>query len=484
MKNKSLILIVCLVLLVFGFTTATAEGTETVTTITCEPGSLLAEDATLAQICETAAIRIHSMTEHYGAFVLSLNGVDTLKSLFRVEESGIYLQCLMTGPTPLYFTWEDLMNLIMEQLESNPELGEANALFNPDTLQAMLDGSMTDEQALDMMGVDQGMLDYISEIEALATVETGSYTLDGSDVANTKTVVVMTKDEIVKAVDLNVVRDQIASQLRMSSSQLTEEEINAKVEAQLDEIKQTIEDSNLAVTTTIYEMDEEFVAYELVISDAMDNYDGSTSNAGITATVTKTTVEQAAFYQLSVLLVEDENEMINQSGSLYIGDDFVTGTYQINSMDGEPVMSAALSFDSSLPGQKTGELTVTISDGYSGSENSALITFDQTTVEKVKDTVVSVYAGAGSADSVKAALADTDLISFSFHTVAQEDSGFFSALQEATPETSVQLAQMTEDELNAYMAGMQQSMMMTVLTLIDNLPPEISDSLMQGMGAY
>ncbi len=178
MKNKSLILIVCLVLLVFGFTTATAEGTETVTTITCEPGSLLAENTALTQICETAAIRIHSMPENYGAFVLSLNDVDTLKSLFRLEESGIYLQCQMTGPTPLYFSWEDLMNLIMEQLENNPELGEANALFDPDTLQSMLDDSMTDEQVLDMMGVDQEMLDYISEIEALRTVDTGSYTLN------------------------------------------------------------------------------------------------------------------------------------------------------------------------------------------------------------------------------------------------------------------------------------------------------------------
>ncbi|MFH1879698.1 MAG: hypothetical protein ABIK64_02760, partial [Bacillota bacterium] len=63
-------------------------------------------------------------------------------------------------------------------------------------------------------------------------------------------------------------------------------------------------------------------------------------------------------------------------------------------------------------------------------------------------------------------------------------SGFFSALQNATPETSVQLLKMSETELNAYMQTAEQTMMMTILTLIDNLPPEISDSLMQGMGGF
>lgn len=481
MKNKSLILIVCLVLLVFGFTTATAEGTETVTTITCKPGSLLSDNTALNQICETAAIRIQSMPEGYGAFSLMFNGVDTLQSLFRFEENGFYLQSAALGKTPLYFSWEDLMNLVMDQLENNPELSEMNGMFNPETLQSMMDGSMTDEQALDMMGVDQAMLDYISEVEALETVETGSFTLNGSDTATQKSVVVLTKDELIKAVELPLVYNQISSQLRMSSPSLSEEELATEVQAQLDEVKQSIEETNLAVTTTMYTANDEFVAFELVVSGVMDNYDGSTSNVGMTSTVTKTTVDQAAYYHLSVLFFEGDTEILNQSGSLYVGDDFVTGNYLINSMDGEPVVSAALGFDASQADQKSGEISATFYDSYSGSANTALVIFDQTIAENTTDTVISLFAGAGDADSVKAALSETDVLSLRFTTVTQPDSGYFSDLQNATPETSVQLAQMTEDELNVYMAGMQQSLMMTVLTLIDNLPPEISDSLMQGM---
>ena len=453
MKNKRLILIVCLVLLVFGFSTATAEGTETVITITCEPGSLMAENTTLTQICETAAIRINAMPEGYGAFTLLFNEVDTLQCLFRLEDSGLYLQSQSTGATPLYFSWEDLMNFIMDQLENNPDLGEINAMFDPDMLQSMLDGSMTDEQAMDMMGIDDELLEFISDIEALQTVQTGSFTLDGSDVANQKTVIALTKDELIRAVDLNVVRNMIASQLQMSSAYLTEEEINAEVDAQLDEVKQSIEESNLAVTYSIYTAADEFVAFELVVSGAMDNGDGSEDSLGITATVTKTTVGQAAFYQLSVDLFEGENEMSNQYGSLYIGDGFVTGTYLINSIDGEEIMSAALSFDTSVPGQKTGEVTLTVNDGYSETANTALVTFDQTIDENITDTVIAVYYGAGSVDSVKASLAQTDLIAVRFHTVEQPDSGFFSGLQAATPETAMQPMQMTEDELNEYMAN-------------------------------
>ncbi len=484
MKNKSLILIVCLVLLVFGFTTAIAEGTETVTTITCKPGSLLSDDTTLTQICETAAIRIHSMPEGYGSFSLMFNDVDTLQSLFRFVENGFYVQSNALGTTPLYFSWDDLMELAMEQLENNPELGEMSGMFNPATLQSMLDGSMTDSQALDMMGVDQAMLDYISEVEALETVETGSFTLDGSDVADQKSVIVLTKDELMKAVDLPFVYNQISSQLRMSSPSLTEEEVAAEVQAQLDEVKQSLEEANVAVTVTKYTKDEMFVAFELVVSGSMDNYDDSTSNMGVTVKLTKTTVEQAEFYQLSVLFNEGDNEILNQSGSLYLGDDFVTGNYLINTMDGESIVSIALGFDTSQADRKTGELSFTVDDTYSGSSNTALVIFDQAIAGNTTDTVISLFAGAGDATGIKAALGQTDLLSLRFTTVTQPDSGFFSDLQSAAPETSVQLAQMTEDELNAYMEGMQQSLMMTVLTLIDNLPPDISDSLMQGMGSY
>jgi hypothetical protein len=44
------------------------------------------------------------------------------------------------------------------------------------------------------------------------------------------------------------------------------------------------------------------------------------------------------------------------------------------------------------------------------------------------------------------------------------------------------MLQMTDEELNAYMQAVQQSMMMTVMTVIQNLPPDISNALMQSMG--
>ena len=92
MKKLLALFIAGLMLMTFGISSAFAQADETVTTITCKPGAQLAGDTTLMQICETAAIRLYSMAEEYGAFVLVLGGEDVLSALFRIVDDGIFVQ--------------------------------------------------------------------------------------------------------------------------------------------------------------------------------------------------------------------------------------------------------------------------------------------------------------------------------------------------------------------------------------------------------
>lgn len=481
MKNKSLVLFVCLVLMIFGFTTAFAGDTETVTTITVRPGSLLAEYEAVKQICDIAAIRLHSLPDGYGAFVLSLDDVDALQSLFKLEENGVYMKSGIFGETPLYFSWEDLQAFYMKQMEANPDIQAMNGAFNMGMMQSMMDGSVTDEQALEMMGVDEELMDFIGDIAAKQIVETGAFALDGSDIANHKTTTILTKEDMARAIDLPIVRKQLLEQLQMSSPDLTEEEIDHEIDATLEGIKQAIAEGNLTITSALYTADEAFDAFELVISGT-DGSSGSIGQIGMSITVTKTTIETAKFYQLSVKLFEANQEFLNQSGSLYVSDEYIFGKYTVYSMPNEIVFEAAFNCDTSLPAHSAAELLLTVYDSYNGGAESVLIMFDQSKDENVTDTAIDVFIG-GIVDEIKASLTTTDLISLKFHTVTQPDSGYFSALQNATPDTSAQLLQMTEEDLEEYMLGMEQGLMMTILTVIDNLPPEISDTLMQGMGA-
>ncbi|MBN1777198.1 MAG: hypothetical protein JW811_03665 [Clostridiales bacterium] len=480
MKHKSIILFVCLVLTVFGITSATAESLETVTTISLQTGTLLADYEEVSQILDTAAIRIHSMPDGYGAFVLSLNGTDALKSLLKAEQDGVYVQCNALGQQPLYFTYEDIKNFIMEQLEAYAETQPADMPFDTGMMQSMMDGSLTDEQIFEMMGIDEELIAYISDIQAKQVVEKGTFALEGSDIADTKTVVALSKEDISRAMDLPIVREQISGQMLMTGTEYSQEEIDQMIDEQLAEVKQMIEDSNITVTSTAYTMGDEFIAYEFDLTAETDDYSGGSVPMNISVTVTKTSIGSAAFYQMSVMLTEGSDEFLNQYGSLYIDDTFISGQYVFYGEPDEPMFEAALNCDRSQADHSFGELALTL---YDGGAQTVYVTFDQQKADNVTDTAINVYLG-GSADAIKKALAETSLITVNLHTVVQPDSGFFAALQNATPETSVQLLQLNEEELDAYMQSMEQGLMMTLLTVIDNLPPEISESLMQEMGGF
>ena len=454
MKNKGLILIVWLVLLVFGFSSAAAAETETVTTITLKLGAQLEVEDVVNQVLDSAAIRIHTMPEGYGAFAVSLNDVDALKSLFKLEESGLYVQSDILGQTPLFFSWEDLQAFILEQLEANADMLEANGMLNLDMVRAMLDGSLTEEQFLEMMGIDEAFMIFVSDIAASQTTETGLFSVNGSDIANLKTTITVTSDDMTRAVDLPFVRkfilqqtmginmeysmeDLVSQETLGTNMEYSQEEIDQEIDAALAEIKQAIVENNLTASFTVYTADDAFVAFVFDMSGASEESAGN-----ISATITKTTVESAEFYQLSVVINDDGDEFMNQYGSLYTDDDFVSAKYTFYTEPDEPAFTAALNCDTSLPGHLTGDLAFTMYDSYDGGEESAFIVFDQNIADSVTDTAIDLFIG-GSVDDIKASMAASQLITVNIHTVLQEDSGFFAALQNASPETSVQLLQMT-----------------------------------------
>ena len=479
MKLKRFAFIVCLVLIVSLFASSVAAGNETVTTVTCQPGALLGGDETLTQLCDIAAIRVHSMPEGYGALTLALNGTDTLSFLLKVEESGVYLQSQAFGVTPLYFSWEDLQALITEQMNTNPEMAMAGSMYGNAFFQSMMDGTMSDEQAMEMMGIDEGLMNYISDLQAAQTVETGVFSLDGSDIANQKTVIALTPDDMARAMDLTFVRNILRNQMQAESPSLTEDELTAAVDEQIAQAKQAVQDGNMNVTATVYTADGEFVAMEYLLSSTMDD-----DMQAMAFTVTKTSIDQAAFIQMKFKLFDAENEYAEQYASLYISDTFVSGQLRLHNFEGEPVLNADFNCDTSDPSETVGEISFTAYDAEDIGTGSLLVSFIQERNDTGKDTALNVYASGGSVEDIKASLTESSVIGFNFQTVTQPDSEFFAGLEGASPDTSVQPLQMTEDELNAYMEAIQQSFMMAVLAVAENLPTEISDSLLEGMGAF
>ena len=483
MKRKILLLFVSLVLLVYCIPSAIAEEVETITTITVQPGSLLDEYPELKQITDLAAIRFHSMSDNYGAIVLSLSDIDAVQVKMKGTDDGLYLQSDMLGQQPLYFTWDALNEYITEYLEENADFEMVDTPYDMKTMEAMMDGTMTDEQMLEMMGIDNDVVEYITALIESVDVQSGSFTLNGSDEATEKSVFTMTGDDLNTALDLSFVQNMLIEQLTTEYPEASEEELQSSIDMQTEQIKQAVDSLDITVTSTSYTVDDNFIAFELLMDAVMENYDGSITPIGINIQATKTSIDSAAFYRFSVVLIEGEEEFVNQEGSLYIGDTFITGSYTLYASPDEPIMEAVLNVDLSQPNTMYGELSFSIIDTYYGETQSVLFVFEQAKADAVTNTEVKVFVG-GEVDDIKNALGETDLITLNFSYEELEESDFFADLENATPETSVQLLQMSDEELDVYMQGMEQNLLVTMLTVIDNLPADISEALMQGFSGF
>ncbi|HPF87122.1 MAG TPA: hypothetical protein PK537_03575 [Candidatus Limiplasma sp.] len=481
MIRKGLIIVICLMLALFSFSTATAAETETVTTITCIPGSLLSEYDVFNQICETAAIRIHYLSDGYGALVLALDDTDVLNNLIRVDENGLYLQSDLLGTSVHYFSWEDLITLYTEQIENSDEMQSFTQMMDSPMFQMMLNGSVNEDMdeadAYAMMGIDEETICYFNDLENSKTIETGTFYFQ-SIVADQKTVMVLTGDDLVDILNLPFMREQIASIEKMSSDGLTDEEVYALADDDLADMRSEFEEINLTLTMTTYTKDNAFVAFDMTI-DGDDGYEA----AAINLSVTKATIGDAAFYQLNVSIAEDNEIMHSEYGELYLGNDFIAGKYSMNAYADDPILSTTFNCDLTKADSVSGEFTATLYEEYFDEQIAIMLLFDQTRNGDVSDTAIDLFAGA-SVDGIKSALSDASVISLYFHTVVQPDSGYFAALQSATPETSIQLTQMSDEELEEYSAGLEQTMMMSLYTIIENLPPDLSTALSEEIYGY
>lgn len=482
MKHKSAFLFILLLVLVFGFAAATAQSMETVTTVTLKPGALLAEYAEVGQILDIAALRIHSMPDGYGALALSLSGTDALTAKFKLEKEGVYAQSELLGSQPLYFTWDDIKAFVSKQMEAYAQAQPMGMPFDMGMLQSMMDGTLTQEQMFEMMGIDEELLAIINDIQARQIAESGSFSVEGSDVANLKTVIEITGDDLLRVINLPMVRELMASQY-MTGADAAQEDTDQQIDMQLAQIKQMIAQSNVAITASVYTLDEEFVAFILDFSAAVDNGGGATLPIGVHVSVTRTSIDTAKFYQLTVKLTQADQEFLNQLGSLYVSDAFVTGQYVFYVEPDVPVLEVELNCDRSQPDHISAALALTLKQDKYSQAQSVFIVLDKQQADNVKDVVIDVYVG-GSVDEIKKAFAETSLISLKLHIVTQPDSGFFAALQSAVPETSVQLLKMSDTELQTYVQSLEQSLLMTLLTVVENLPPDLSNALMQSMNGF
>lgn len=485
---------------------AEADGKEIVTTVTFAPGSTLAADKIVADLSAAAALRFNKVPGGLGAFTLVLSGVDSFTAQLRAQTEGLYVQSEILGAKPLYVAWNDLQKFMEESMKSSGMGSAGMGSFGQGFMggfqggfgagmMATDDGTpLTEEQIkqkiTESMGGDDSFVKWIETLEAKKVVITGEFTLEGSDVADTKTELTVTKEDMAALYDVPYVQKQMATQVKAQDSTLTDEQADAKVKELVAQIKDALVKSNAEVPMTFLTKGEDELialqikgtgAYQNTVNDVTTNADGSTTTNTTTTfvpvsfdmTYTTKAVDGGKLHVFTLTGSEKDVKRFGVKGSLTITDKTAVGTMTVTDDADKPKLLVDLTCDYSDAKHTVGELALT---AYDTTNTAILIGYDQVVGDATIDTTLAVSSGA-SIDAIKADAATAMLGTLKVNTVVQADSGTFAALKEATPATSLEIAKLSDADMQTYVGSLQGNAMQALYKIMGNLPQSVSSLL-------
>ncbi len=520
MKSKGILrllsILVALLLLPFGalaqgaqkdmVAQAYQDGKEVVTTLTFTPGAAMGADQITTDLCAATALRLTSMSDGYGALTLVLSGTDVFSAKLRTETDGMYAESEVLGDKPLYFTWDDLESLITEAMQDSGADADTIASFTQGFTQGieemtLLGGQktedMTEEEVkqkiIEAMGGDESFVQWIDSIEAKQIVTKGEFTLGDSDVADTKTEMTLTTEDMNAMLDTQYMKDKVSQQIKLEDSTLTDEELAAKTEEAIAEAKAEMEASGFTMPVTVYTVgeDEDFVAMQFDMTGnftSEDINDGELlSEAGVTidesdepfkldmtVKVIKKTLGTGTLYTLSVTATKDDESTVTMDGNLNVGDTACTGALTILDKDAQPALTLALTSDYTDPKHVTGSLEGTV---VADEETTAfMLSMDKVVGDTTADTALSLYTAA----SLSALKADPDaalLGTLNIGLAVQEPGDTFTALAAATPDTSLEVMKLSDSEMQDYLGTLETNYMAVFYAIFTNLPDSVAQAL-------
>ncbi len=497
---------------------ASTDGKEIVTTLTFEPGTMLAAEQAVSDLSTALAIRVSKLKGGVGSFAVSLSNVDVVNAQMRVQEDGLYLQSETLGQQPLYFSWADIQQGITEAMRSSGSDDATISQFSQGFMNGFQQGFaasiagmeegmdpaalMTEEQIkkrlTEAMDGDDSFVKWMEAIEAKKVVTAGEFSVDGSDVADTKTEIIVTTEDMAALYDVPYIQKQIATQLKAKDATLTDAQVEEQVAAMVGDIKAEIEKSGATAPMTFYTQGEdELVAAEVKFTGTFTPgymetstattdtvaLEGDTSaevapvkqpdpvKVDVDFLMTRKTLEESTTHRFTMHALQDDVKKSTITGSMTKTDTSIFGTFAATDDQEQPVMTADLISDFADEKNTSAELAVTVYEG--GTANAVVFGFEQSIGDAAIDTALRISYGE-SVEAIKADAANALMGTIKVNTLIQADSGQFAALLEATPDSAVQPMKMSQTDLESFMITLQSNAMQTLYKIIGNLPPSVS----------
>lgn len=519
---------------------ARADGKEIVTTVTFVPGGMISGDQMVTDLSSVAALCFSGMKDGLGAFAVVLSGVDVLSAQVRVQPDGLYVQSETLGSQPLYFSWEDVNKGIISAMQSSGAdqatidqysqsvasvMEQISAInWDEETLANDTKPATEEEvkqQIIQTMGGDESLVNWINGIEAKAVETKGEFTVDGSDKADTKTTYTLDKNDFAEYYNGEYYVTQIATQLKASDASMTDEQARQAAKDQIAEIQKELIEADTQMVVTVYTAADEFVAMEIGFSAMVDASDVQQTEA--TSDLTTVAAEETTSDQKTVMAEEatsdpttvtaEENKKvaITMAGQLTLKTDGDQKAYQgmmTVSQDSKAVLyiDGNVTYDKEkavaeldvLDEQSSPVMTLDFTGNYAdethktavlegtvyseGTSYACMLNADKVVGDQTIDLSLTA-AFATNLEDIKATPDAYTVGTLKVNIAVQDDSGLFNTLKEATPATSMDVMNLTEEQLQSYLTTLQVNAYDVLYKVYTNLPKSISDqfaSMMTG----
>ena len=469
---QKMIKVLCLVLALALPLAATAETQHILKII---PGDELASEEMVKDVLDILSLTLTEGTGKSGALTLTLNDTDVATLALGADETGLYVQSNLLSDDVLYVTWEDVSAFLADMMkaaveararaydvEANEEvvaaLEEAMAQYKKQMTAAIAiaaenkDDAMTVKTPEEISAMaeklfedDPEMATFIKEIYDNMTVEEGDFSDDARDPATQKYTMSMTGEDYAAICDTAYMRSMVKSIVSQNDAGLEGDELEAETDKLLDGVRKIYEESDIAMTITVYSADEgrDVVGMEMGMSMAVTEEDTGdeepeTVKVAMNMNYDRLTGENGPAYTADLSMEVSDQNMMQMTFGLLKGKDGVS--------DG---MLAALA-------------------------NHTQITFLYHGENKGDKRIrsLAIYGRNGATAITEPAAAERPVITFQL-TSGEGGSGLLSDIEKATPDTAVNVMKLSVDEMQDLAVDVQTRAMQALFTALGQMPASV-----------
>ncbi|MBQ8150730.1 MAG: hypothetical protein IJ041_09460 [Clostridia bacterium] len=465
------------------------------------PGAdLAAMDENVSSIFNNLFLRV--VSDDNGAMLaLESNSGEIVSGAFTGDENGFYVASPLLGDRTLYFTMEDLSAFMVQMMKdsgmSDAELAEFEAAMSQMTTGGMNGGmnmaalysdddmdltSFNDPASVnyeEIFADDPAMLQYIESMLAKMVVTEGDFTDAAHNPATTKTEMTMTSEDMALIFDSKMVKDMYGTMAQ--SAGMDADEFIATM-------KDVYSQLNPVINMTYLSNGDELCAMEM---DMVMKGDVTVELPGENGqTTTETEHIDMTMDMTANVLTQGETDVMDMVMNMTAGDGDKPETLVFTMQVAENDEADSFAFVGNMKLEE--ENIMDLQGVFTEGEDDAIkgwfailfegqqvtVTVEGKETNDVYDMVLGIGVRENAAAIVEPTWSDDAMISFAVQVKEVETPDMLKKLAAATPETSVQLLQMTEQELQNEISAISGDAMGALFTGLGNLPPELLSLLM------